>query len=227
MILWQKESDAVDALFVDPFSETHQIDKIAIKKWTQNLQTANWINHFMLEDLQPHKSNATTEYLRSNRNMFFNDNQINLAMDLYSMSLCFAEPETVEVDLAYANRSACFLKMKFFDECLRDIELATEANYPHMAKLMERKAKYERLMERIPKARKFEPKIRFPLNTKFPCMTYPLKIKRDSKFGRHVVATGYIPVGEAILIEKPFVSIGLDRDQVQCSTCTEKEVKSL
>lgn len=63
------------------------------------------------------------------------------AIELYNRAICAAKNSSSELaGLAYGNRPACFFKLKMYEKCLVDINLAKEANFPHrlMSKLDKR-----------------------------------------------------------------------------------------
>jgi hypothetical protein len=58
---------------------------------------------------------------------------------LYNKALCHAT-SNLQLSLLYANRSAVYLEVKKFEECLENIQLAKTSGYPQekMAKLIAR-----------------------------------------------------------------------------------------
>lgn len=222
MVLWKKESNCADAPFVDLFADKTKIPSLA--EWNRQLRASDWKNEFFHSlKLNPGKNNETSDFLRNMGNNLFKDGEWIHAMEFYSKSLCFAELGTINVSFAYANRATCFLNLKRYDECLRDIELAEQAKYPKMQKLVERKAKCERFLQTATKKEKCEIKLSFNANEKFSCLADVLDIQRSEKFGRHVIANQDIDVGKTILVEKCFISLGCAPDRVQCYTCTNEE----
>lgn len=219
MVFWKKESNSVDALYVDLFADKSRIP--SFDEWNRKLELADWKNVFFCKEFEPGKNNQKSDYFRSIGNGLFGREDWIDAMEFYSQSLCFAELGTNNVSFAYSNRAACFLKLERYDECLRDIELAEQANYPHMPKLMQRKATCERLMERISTERnEFQPTLSFNPNEEYPCMADVLEIRMNKHFGRHVIANRDIDVGQTVLVEKFTISLGCAPDRVQCYNCT-------
>lgn len=225
MVLWKKESDSADAPFIDLFERFGSSYMVAsFKEWDHHLEAAEWKHHFMLREIDPGKNNKTSDYLRELGNRKFQERDFIEAMELYSQSLCFAKPRTNNVCFAYANRATCFLRMKKFDKCLRDIDLAVKANYPFVPKLMERKAKCQQEMEKAAsKKESIEPKLSFEPNEKHPCMANVLEVQKNTTFGRHIIVKNDIAVGETVLIEKSYVSLGCVIDGVLCYGCLKEE----
>lgn len=52
------------------------------------------------------------------------------AFESYTKSIAYAPPGSRELSLAFANRSAVLFEAKWFEDCLSDINLALENNYP-------------------------------------------------------------------------------------------------
>lgn len=221
MVLWKKESSSANAHLVDLFVDKSQIN--GAKDWNRKLRSSDWKNQFLLRVIDPKKCNKASDGFRTEGNMYFKQGQWTEAMELYSQSLRFAELGTNNVSFAYANRASCFLHLKMYDECLRDIELAVQANYPHMPKLMQRKADCEaKIKGSFPKQKApFEPKLSFNPNEKFPCMADALEIQQNEEFGRHVIAKCDIDVGQTVLVEDNFVSFASAIDRIQCYTCLQ------
>lgn len=224
MVLWKRESGSDDALFIDLFERFKSFYlAAAFESWNNKLD-AQWKHKFMMQDIDPGKSYETSDYLRDAGNRKFREKKFVEAMELYSQSLCFAEPETNNVCFAYANRATCFLRLEKFDNCLRDIDLAVEANYPFMQKLMKRKDECQQSMENAgPITDAIEIKLDFEPNERYPCMVDVLDVQNNAEFGRHIIAKSDIAVGKTLLIEKNYVSIGCATDRIQCYGCLKEE----
>lgn len=131
-MLWKKETSGNDAMYVDVFAEHG--GKALFRKIFSDAKQGKPSSTVQKNDLISLKlGNDGNEY-------FKNGNWIR-AIEMYGESLCYAENGSPNVSLAYGNRSACFLKLKQYNECLIDIELAKAAGYPEklMPKLNRRK----------------------------------------------------------------------------------------
>lgn len=218
--LFKKESNGVDAPFLDLFANKKSP---TLKEWDRKLRSSDFKTVFCYKEFNPRKSNRTSDFLRFIGNETFAKKDWLNAMECYSATLCFAEHGSNNVSFAYANRAACFLSMNRYDECLRDIELAEQAKYPNMEKLMERKAKCQCLMQGATKEEKDNLKLSFEPSVNFPCLGNVLEVRRNEEFGRHVIANCDIDVGKTVLIEKAYCSLGQAPDRFQCYTCTKEE----
>lgn len=217
--LWKKEPNS--DIFVDllpPFPTTLWDEILKV-----NISSAK--HRFLGITMEPTKSNRIATEFRVTGNQKFKNNSWRAAMELYNQSLLFAENDSENVSLAYANRSACFLHMQKYTQCLRDIEMAKENNYPKqlMHKLEEREVQcLEKIKETDNVHDENEPKLSFDPDERFPCMANVLKIETNNKFGRHIVAKCDIDVGQTVLVEEPFV-IGFEADdRTLCFTCLKQ-----
>lgn len=220
--LWQKESNG-EQLYIDLFPGIRQ--RGGIQEWERKIRTKNWQHGFLpsMGPIKPGKNNDVSLYFKNQGNSEFQCGRWVEAMEFYNQSLSFAEVGTDNVSYAYANRASCFLKMKEYDKCLKDIELAIDAKYPAnlMPKLLQRKADCEKLMKNHIQPDSFDPKLSFDPSKKFPCMADVLEIQQNDEFGRHVVAKADIGVGQTILVEEAFVSIASGWDRVNCYDCLQ------
>lgn len=221
LFLWKKESNSVDAPFVDLFADMTRTS--SLKEWDHQLKHSDFKTVFFYMEYLPVKNSRTSEFLRFiGKELFASKDWLN-AMEYYSATLCFAELGSNNVSFAYSNRASCFLNMKRYDECLRDIELAVQANYPNLPKLMQRKARCQGLMQGTSKEEKCSVKLSFDPSENFPCLANVLEIRRNEEFGRHVIANCDIHVGKTVLIEEAYCSLGQAPDRFQCYTCTTEE----
>lgn len=144
------------------------------------------------------------------------------AMKIYNRSICQAIVDSENISLAYANRSLCFLKLKMYDKCLVDIELARNANYPEnlMSKLEQRQNHCLECIRRGMQIKKEAPKLDFDDDENFPGMANVLKFQYNEKFGYHLIAKRNIDVGKIVLIEDAYVSTPImSTAKDVCSNC--------
>lgn len=158
----------------------------------------------------PTKSNKLSDKLRSQGNKFFSDGLFLNAIDEYNKSLCFAEltGDQFNLSVAYANRADALFRMDLPRDCLKSIELAKAANYPeHLELRLTLMA--ARCQEKIKFTLQPRPKYRLqlshPANEGIPFVAKNLRLKESEEFGRHIVTTQDLNVGDVIMIERPFV----------------------
>lgn len=199
-ILWNKESNQKDALFVD-----------LLGKENSTIPASRG-------DLPP-KNDQKSERLRVKGNECFSQKDYFAAMKFYNQSLCFATNGSELLSYAYSNRSSCFFHLKMYSKCLVDIELALQSNCPQklIQKLKDRKIKCMELMDEELSC--FAPKLSFEPDERFPCMAKVLEIQRHTEFGRQIVATADIPAGKTILVEDGFAAGIFSETGVNCDIC--------
>lgn len=173
------------------------------------------------------KCNEKSDLLRKEGNQLFSQKCYYNAMLKYNESLCFAEPSSETMGLAYANRSAVYFEVKLFDKCLRNISLAKQHHYPE--KTIEILNKFERKCLTFLKQRSADKatpdllnffKLSYPTHGKHSFMVDCLELNCNSTYGRHIVTNKSLKVGDVVAIEKPFCKIVQGRFKQQiCSWC--------
>lgn len=167
------------------------------------------------------KRNNHADEHRAGGNKLFAKKEWSEAMEEYNRSICCAEFGSESMGLAYANRSTCFLHLGKYDNCLRDIELAIQMNYPErlLPKLEQRKTDCLKMKaddNEIP----LKPiELSYASSVNFPGMANVLAIQRNAEFGRHIVAKCGIPTGKTILVEPNFSSSTVLVTYSSCAGC--------
>ncbi|XP_055302503.1 uncharacterized protein LOC129568532 [Sitodiplosis mosellana] len=213
-MLWQKESNKANALYADLFALSG--GEARLKLMTRNLRAQTKPGQ------KPIKNDSISLQKRKEGNEHFGQSRWVDALELYNESICHAQPGSKNISLAYANRAACFLKMKRLDECLRDIELAKEAGYPAelMPKLDQRKIDcLKEIKEGRSRSEHFRTKLDFEPNEKFPCMANVVDIERDADGDYSVVAKADIDIGQTIVVEKVFLVYLFELKAQKCNIC--------
>lgn len=124
--------------------------------------------------------------------------------------MCYAESKE-KLSLAYANRSAVYLELKRYDECLQNIKLARENDYPtaKIQKLNEREEKCKKMMEEEVKDPEDDPrdyfKLTYPPNPKIPFMVDCLEMRKSEKYDRGIYTTRDLKPGDIVAIEEPIL----------------------
>ncbi|XP_037051361.1 SET and MYND domain-containing protein DDB_G0273589-like [Bradysia coprophila] len=174
----------------------------------------------------PKKSNDRSVAFRKLGNIQFANKQWLHAIKSYNLSLCFAETGTEHISLAYGNRSACFLQLNMFDECIADIELAIKADFPArlLPKLEKRKAHcLEQIQNDVGRSDEFKCQLSFEENPNYPGMANVLKLEVSEKYGRQITATSDIGTGKFLIAEKAFLTKS-DGKCNRCDTCWKSNV---
>jgi SET and MYND domain-containing protein 4 len=168
------------------------------------------------------KDNKIADRFRNDGNLLYQQNKIFKAVLAYNMSLCYSEPGSKQLALAYGNRSAVYLQVGLFDECLENIELARENNHPDPAKLKIREEKCLEARETKSKQPEDDPaeliKLSYEPNKKIPFIVDCLELRANEKFGRHIITTRDLNPGDIIAIEEPALKM-LDSLLIRYSRC--------
>lgn len=112
--------------------------------------------------------------------------------------------------LAYANRSATYLELKKYDECLLNIQWARENDYPQekIQKLIERESQCCSLMdenyEKQKQTLRDVVKLSYPANPKIPFIVDCLIERKIDNYSKGIFATRDLKAGDVIAIEDPF-----------------------
>jgi SET and MYND domain-containing protein 4 len=134
---------------------------------------------------------------------------------LYNKALCHAT-SNLQLSLLYANRSAVYLEVKKFKECLENIQLAKNSGYPQekMAKLIAREVncktkllihQNEEKLSKVEEAVKKFFKLSYKSHPTIPHIIDGIELRRSEEFGRHLITTRDLKAGDMIAIEEPFL----------------------
>lgn len=190
------------------------------------------------------KCNEKSGIFRAEGNRFYAQKMFYEALQKYNESLCLATPESENIGLSYANRSAVYLELKLPDRCLANIELARQNHYPERnLEILKKREDKCRQIVRVQKAEtKDFPKLSGSSRKELPFVAECLKLKSDEKFGRHIVTNQPLRVGDIVAIEEPFCTIihesfihqkciGCFKDNlfdlIPCRTCSRGNISSL
>lgn len=204
-MLWDKETDADDALYIDILIDRKH-------------PAANFRIH-------RRKNNRQSLRMRTEGNGKYAEGDFEAAMDLYNQSICFAENDSEHLGLGYANRSSCFMKLKMYDRCLVDIQLAKASHYPPrlMKKLNDRDKECTNRQKATTALIVPKPMLSFEANERLPHMANALDIEVNDQFGRLIRANRDIEIGETILLEQAYISIVYGEEANRCTTCTNEK----
>lgn len=212
------------------------------KTWRKQLSCVVFVVSFILSrpnksptkvEMTSEKCSEMAEKFRETGNASFLNGEFQDALLLYNKSLCHAiKPE--ELSLAYANRSAVYLKVKMYDKCLENINLSRDHGYDisKLPKLREREEKCRKFMKAHQTDSRNDPwsffKLSHPANEKIPFIINSLEHREDNKFGRYLVTTSDLKTGDVIAIEEPFYKF-IDKEfcYSRCTNCLKSNDLSL
>lgn len=96
-----------------------------------------------------HSDNA--EKCRIAGNKMFKKKKLDLAIEYYNRSLCYAPPGSVVLALAYGNRSEVYSEMGKYGLAFKNINLARKNGFPieHMSRLDDREKECRKLIQKF------------------------------------------------------------------------------
>ncbi len=203
-MLWAKESNKSNAPYID-----------ILKNVTYPLSFFR---------MNREKNNVISENYRVEGNSKLSQSDYKGAMTSYNHSVSFAESKEL-LSLAIANRSLCFLKLNKFSDCLKDIQLARQNNYPeHLApKLTKREQLCLEALQSVAKPTKLSPQLSFQNDENRLSMLNILEIGKENSYGRIVKANEDISIGQTVLIEKAYVR-AVSGIEHRCAVCGRQEI---
>lgn len=179
--------------------------------------------------LKMEKSNAIAESCRIKGNQSYANKEFLDALDSYNRCLCFAEPGSKLIALAYANRSAIYFEMKLYENCLKNLKLAMQNGYPteSIDKLKKREEISLSMINNNSNSSSRNVllgaeylKLTYKANEKLPFLADCLEIKNDKIFGRYIITKKALKPGDIICCEEPFSKIVLPTHRFKyCANC--------
>lgn len=158
------------------------------------------------------KSNSKAEALRRKACQMMENGHLYEALLKLNKSLCLTERCTRTVGMVYANRAELYFKLKLYDKCLNNIQLAGYESCPKDKIALLREIEDECLARVVDGEIYAENpweffKLSYPSNPKLPHVIDCIEVKCDKKFGRYLITNQALNVGDIIAIEKPFFKI--------------------
>ena len=167
-------------------------------------------------------------YLRSKRfrlegNRLFEEKKMIGALLNYNKSICWAEKGSTESGFAFANRSEVAFKWERYDDCLKNIVLAKENNYPEesMLKVNVRTKDCQKLKKKPQKPTECSDlKLSYPPNTEIPFIINFLHLKKNKKKEKFLASKCALKAGDVVAIESPYFGAAFcDSRFMICGNC--------
>ena len=182
--------------------------------------------------LENPKNKKLSITLKLEGNKYFVERDYTIALVYYNKALCCAVKGSEDVGVMYANRSAVALEMKSYDECLKNIELAREHNYPKQSllKLKEREERCKKIISSKKTSEKGNEKLIEMLYGPFtePYLNKCLEIVNNKNEKPYLITNKNLKVGDLIAIQKPFLGIFTEDSLFKnCSNCMKDCVLDL
>lgn len=163
------------------------------------------------------KSEQISEQCRAEGNKFYSERKFFEALVKYNESLCNASSGSVNLGLAFANRSAVYFEVKLYENSLKNIALAKSHNYPQKnLEVLDRRVEKCRLMMR-PQISFADHwgffKLSYNPHKKLPFVANCCELSSNEKYGKHIVTNQAVKVGDILAIESPFCSVLLSESR--------------
>ncbi|XP_062711228.1 uncharacterized protein LOC115260415 [Aedes albopictus] len=182
----------------------------------------------------PAKNDRKAAEVRQVGNRLYLEKQYIAALVKYNESICWADgPDSEQLGIGYANRSAVFYDLGEYEYSLVNIDLAKKHNYPQrlMPKLLSREANCK---DKIAggHSRRAKPCHKLDINVetdaKRPFCAAGIAQKVIPGYGRSMVAERSFNIGDVILSEKAMLSaIPPELKFKNCNYCSAENFNSL
>ena len=172
------------------------------------------------------KCDERAQKFRGTGNEFFQKENWNNALLYYNMSIVNAKSKAA-ASLGYGNRSAVYMKVGSFEDCMKNIQWALDNEYPEdkMSKLLERKERCEKMMSEstLPNIDPWDIfELSYPANKKIPWLVDCIELRTTEKDGRGIYAKQDLKAGDIICIEEPAFHFSNDMGRyMRCYNCTK------
>ncbi|KAF4519624.1 hypothetical protein B566_EDAN003791 [Ephemera danica] len=141
------------------------------------------------------------------------------ALDFYSKSISNAPQPSLELALAYANRSAVLKSLRRYHECLSDIQHARNNGYPSEIKFKLQSPCNDSCSEEVIFPNEV-PELTYGPSNEVPCASSAVRIEYNDQQGRHLVATKDIQIGDVLLIGENIAGTIMDEHRYEhCAHC--------
>ncbi|CAO1440738.1 unnamed protein product [Diamesa hyperborea] len=160
---------------------------------------------------------------RKEGNRLFEENKMIGALLNYNKGICWAEKGSKSSGYGFGNRSEVAFKWEKYDDCLKNIVLAKEHNYPEEEelKLNVRADDCRKLKNKPQKPTECsELKLSYPPNTEMPFVINFLHLKKYKKKEKILASKCALKAGDVVAIETPFFGAAFcDSRFMICGNC--------
>lgn len=214
-MLWQIEMIDGEMMYADLLTADEH--KSFIADFLKNL-----IQSAVFKENVMDKCDSTAQGHRKVGNDLYRNGDFQEAIGIYNLAISTAQNQSEELGICYANRSACFLKLKRYALCLVDIELAKKNHYPTrlLPKLEHRRIECEHMLAAHGdvELQREEPKLSFEADNKIPCFASGLQVKYSKKYGNYILTKRDLNIGQTVIVEWALVH-QISSVERQCQNC--------
>ncbi|XP_059057868.1 SET and MYND domain-containing protein 4-like [Achroia grisella] len=182
------------------------------------------------------KSEDVSIHYRLLGNQCYGKKENYTAIQYYNLSLLYAPMGSDCYSVVLSNRSAVFLTIRKYNECLNDVEEVLKSQFPPNLKnkLIKRKETCLSKLTNIKLQNEDNQDIKQiftlqgPKDPRYICASSKLDVVYTETMGRHVVAKEDIKVGEVLVQEEPYTVLLLKSQYlVNCSYCLSTSMNLL
>ena len=181
------------------------------------------------------KSNHIAIKYRTEGNKCYKHGKPFEALENYNKSICYAEPHSDMLALAYGNRSAIYCHVGLYELCLENIELASacrENPLDNIGILKVREEKVKKLIMETQPDPENDPftffKLSYPSHPNNPYIANCLEIHENKTYGRHIVTNRDLKPGDVVVVEEtPFKGLEKIGAYLRCANCFKSNKMSL
>lgn len=201
-MLWQKEM--IDGEMMYASLLTADVHSSFIDYFLNCLNRSTVIRKNILK-----KCDLIAQDHRKEGNDSYQNGNFQEAIRIYNIAISIAQNQSEELGICYANRSACFSKLKQYALCLADIKLAMKNHYPTrlLPKLERRRIECENLLAANTgvELQREKPKLSFEADHKIPCFASGLEVNYSKKYGNHIMTNRDLNIGQTVIVERAIV----------------------
>lgn len=172
------------------------------------------------------------EFLEKGR-IACNEKNFYKAIVNYNSVIACAPFRSKQLALAYGCRACVYFETGDYAECLENIKLARDHDFPveHMHQLEYRVQECKKLM--MKSKQKFDSwkffRLSYTANEKIPFIINALELCEDEKYGRHIITISDLETGEIIAIEEPIIKFlsSSSMNTERCRVCLKSKKLNL
>lgn len=217
-MLWQKQKEGSALVYVDILKDPRFDMRKCKHQMDVEFAQSNELN------VSPKDDAISAKVRREGNDLYIRMGDLDAGILKYNKAILLAESGSENMGMCYANRAACFLKLKKYELCLRDILSAKKSGYPLrlFAKLKEREEKCLQEMKDSKKngPQPIEAQLSFPPNEKNPDFASGIEVIQVSNGEKRTFTERNLKIGETVIIEEPFELVSeYPVDFYQCANC--------
>lgn len=217
--LWRKENDeGGEKIYCNPFASIEEYASGDVRIWTKI---------FKSDGIK--KCKQMSMELTQNGDEAYTKRYWKKAMNYYNQALSLTERHTLAESILYLKRGQSFSQLGMREKALKDYDFASserpgDNQFLEFVNILRARNKSVNRKRKLDYADSCQLKMKFVVNEKFPCMVNAFEIQKSETFGRYILSTKDIGIGNMVFEAKPFASVALPSKQAHCSVCMETDM---